>query len=140
MSVLIKVKSSPSFTFSSFKLFSSSSCFVIMSLDVSILSILSLMGCSAASILDAIFCSILLFSLRSNSSNSGLSWTILDSRDMGEGFRLVGLSSDKGGVVSSGLAIFTGVFVRGFLFGLSLGLPLGLCLRFLFFAVLVFLL
>ena len=32
------------------------------------------------------------------------------------------------------------IFVRVFLFGLSLGLPLDLCLRFLFFALLVFLL
>ena len=59
---------------------------------------------------------------------------------MGEGFGVVGLSSDKGGVVSSGLAIFTGIFFKCFLFGLSLGLPLDLCLCFLFFAVLVFLL
>ena len=33
---------------------------------------------------------------------------------MGEGFGIMGLSSDKGGVVSSGLAIFTGVFLRVF--------------------------
>ena len=113
---------------------------MIKSLDVSILLILSLMGCSAASILDAIFCSILLFSLHSNSSNSRLSWIVFDSWDVGEGFGVDGLSWDKGGVVSSGLAIFMGVFFKGFLFGLSLGLPLDLCLRFLFFAVLVFLL
>ena len=42
--------------------------------------------------------------------------------------------------MSSGLAIFVGVFFKGFLFGLSLGLPLDLCLCFLFFIVLLFLL
>ena len=59
---------------------------------------------------------------------------------MGDGFGVDGFSWDKGGVVSSGLAIFMGIFFKGFLFGLSLGLPLDLCLRFLFFIVLVFLL
>ena len=91
-----------------------SSCFVIKSLDVSILSILSLMGCSAASILDAIFCNILLFNLRSSSSNSGLSWIDFTSWDVWDVLRMVGLSWDKGGVVSSALAIFAGIFLKVF--------------------------
>ena len=52
--------------------------------------------------------------------------------------RLILLGQGWGGVIW--FSHFYGHFFKGFLFGLSLGLPLDLCLRFLFFVMLVFLL